>query len=624
MLDLWLETPSANPAVSTNDLVVIDADAAKGGLEAAAQLPLIDTLTVRTTSGGRHYYFRPPPGERFQSRAYRRLPDGREIFAIDGAPGVDVRAAGGLVIGPGAVVNGRPYVIERDVPVAPLPPALAERLRKAPERVAEPIRIVGELDTPGAIERAVTYLQADAPVAIEGIGGDDTTYSVCCRVMDFGVSRHRTIELMLEHWNERCQPPWDIDDLEKKAASAEKNRQSPIGRDNPDNTHFEVATPISDGSSASPSIADGSPLSATAIDFHPATRWIGKVPQKSRFVIGKIVPEGYVTLLTGRGGTGKSLVAQTMMTCVAAGRPFLGLEIMSGDAAGIFCEDDDDELHRRQLRICRELDVELGSVGGRLRPLSLVGESLTLHDGQRALPALMALEAAIRALPNLKLVVLDNASQIYSGSEIERAAVTRFIKQLSILAHEHQIAIVLISHESQNSSKENENDATGASGSTAWTNACRSSLRLVATERGLELRNPKNNRGPKADPIACEIRNGALVPAETSPARDVECLQFTEQMLRKAFEEGANLSPNNRAQNYAARVFFKAQPDPGSGFHLSEIEGALGRLNGFAIDVETYQSRGGKISKRFAPMRCVSPSSSSPLPDPSSSSPVGE
>ncbi|WP_433860094.1 bifunctional DNA primase/polymerase [Streptomyces kronopolitis] len=75
-----------------------------------------DTLTTSTPSGGRHLYFRVPAGCTIGSFSGGRTGLG---------PGIDVRGpgrrCGGYLIGAGSVVDGRRYVIDHDVAVAPLP-----------------------------------------------------------------------------------------------------------------------------------------------------------------------------------------------------------------------------------------------------------------------------------------------------------------------------------------------------------------------------------------------------------------------------------------------------------------------------------------------------------------------
>lgn len=83
-----------------------------------------DTLTVRTYSGGLHLYY--------------QAPEGVELRITEGDKGrglgwkIDTRAWGGYVLAPGSIVDGRAYEIYADVPVAPLPAWLAERLTPTP------------------------------------------------------------------------------------------------------------------------------------------------------------------------------------------------------------------------------------------------------------------------------------------------------------------------------------------------------------------------------------------------------------------------------------------------------------------------------------------------------------
>lgn len=75
-----------------------------------------ETLTVATPSGGQHLYFRVPADCTIGSVSGGRSPLG---------PGIDVRGPGrrrgGYLVGPGSIVGGLPYLMARDVPVAPLP-----------------------------------------------------------------------------------------------------------------------------------------------------------------------------------------------------------------------------------------------------------------------------------------------------------------------------------------------------------------------------------------------------------------------------------------------------------------------------------------------------------------------
>lgn len=113
-----------------SDVVGIDLDRRGGDVDGIAAFAATcassgecwpDTFTVRTPHG-LHLYF-----------AAR----GRPVLSRSGGrsglgPGIDTRGpgrhAGGYLLAPGSCVAALPYVITRDVPVAPLPTWLADRL----------------------------------------------------------------------------------------------------------------------------------------------------------------------------------------------------------------------------------------------------------------------------------------------------------------------------------------------------------------------------------------------------------------------------------------------------------------------------------------------------------------
>jgi len=106
--------------------VVIDLDPPDGRAQLEAigrEIPA--TFTVSTSRpGGAHLYFVMPSGRAIRNSAGKI------------APHVDVRGAGGYVIGPGSVVGGRAYQITRDCPPVPLPAWLADLAAPAPVPVA--------------------------------------------------------------------------------------------------------------------------------------------------------------------------------------------------------------------------------------------------------------------------------------------------------------------------------------------------------------------------------------------------------------------------------------------------------------------------------------------------------
>jgi hypothetical protein len=97
----------------------------------AGQQPPLDTFTVRTGSGGFHLYYLAPPRVELRNSAGTVL-----------GWKVDTRSAGGQLVAPGSIVNGKPYTTWLDTDPIPLPGWLVERLAAPPPAPpAEPVSV---------------------------------------------------------------------------------------------------------------------------------------------------------------------------------------------------------------------------------------------------------------------------------------------------------------------------------------------------------------------------------------------------------------------------------------------------------------------------------------------------
>ncbi len=124
----WSRWPDANIGLATgaeSGLLVIDLDGPEG-LASWQRLidehGPVDTLEIRTGSGGRHLYFQYPAEGEFGNRT--------KVL-----PGIDVRGErdgkrGYVVAPPSMHISGNRYVVEHDRPVAPAPPWLLAILRQ--------------------------------------------------------------------------------------------------------------------------------------------------------------------------------------------------------------------------------------------------------------------------------------------------------------------------------------------------------------------------------------------------------------------------------------------------------------------------------------------------------------
>jgi len=205
-------------------------------------------------------------------------------------------------------------------------------------------------------------------------------------------------------------------------------------------------------------------------------------PSPKRFIIPKLAPAGEVTLFTGPGSAGKSLLGQQLATAIAAGVQTLRIDMGQAPSIYLTCEDDTEQLHWRQSHICRALGVPMGDLAEKLWIASLRGRldnalGVIGPDGSFTLsPAYSRLDALIRRT-GASLVVLDNLSHLFAGNENDRGDVTRFANALNRLAGETGAAIILLGHTNK-AFLQGSKQGNAHSGSTAWLNAVRSQFTL--------------------------------------------------------------------------------------------------------------------------------------------------
>ena len=324
-------------------LVVVDLDvkrADRNGITSYLALGGdLNTLTVRTTTGGRHLYFRG---------------DGRNTAGKLG-PGIDTRGEHGYVVAPGSTIDGRAYEVARDRPVAPLPAVVAETLARA-AAVATNTPLV-ELDTPVLLAGAAAWLQEAAP-AIQGRGGDAHTYHIACELRDRGISAVAALSLLLEHWNERCSPPWEAEELKQKVENAYQYAQNPAGA---------KAAEVLLGSPGGIVIPDDIPAAAPAQDAKSLSAWrLGAATpladlRPRPWLYRRFLMRGEITLLAAAGAVGKSQMALTTAIHLALGRDLFGFKpAHPGEPLNSViynAEDRLDEMSRRLYAACSALGV---------------------------------------------------------------------------------------------------------------------------------------------------------------------------------------------------------------------------------------------------------------------------
>ncbi len=299
------------------------------------------------------------------------------------------------------------------------------------------------------------------------------------------------------------------------------------------------------------------------LTFRPVSSWSSREVKPREWVWNHWIPKGQSTGLYAPGGTGKTLSVQQLATCVVSGRDFLGHEVSRGAVVGVFCEDDEDELHRRQIEINQLVGTSFADLG-QFHAMSRIGEDnilMTFRSGKGFLtPFWHQLYQAIGDI-GPELVIVDTAADTFAGNEMDRSQVRQYIQgALTKIAVDHRCAVLVCAHPSQSGIASGK----GTAGSTGWENTLRSRLYMVQdpiTGRRTLSRMKANyaSAGPN-DLVEFYWHQGAFIPAASADFdltieqhAKVDFLAILDQMTNQ--QNYPSASPNS--QNYAPKMFVK-------------------------------------------------------------------
>ena len=287
-------------------------------------------------------------------------------------------------------------------------------------------------------------------------------------------------------------------------------------------------------------------------------------PPPRRWHVHRLIPAGEITLLTGDGGNGKSLLALQLAFATATGGDWIATIPEPGRVLFLSAEDDRDELHRRLYNIARRkgrrlsdaADLDVLTLAGRDAVLALPGPK-----GDMLAPTLLfqALRAKI-AETRPALIVLDTLADLFGGDEIKRAHARQFIGLLRGFAVDFGATVVLLAHPSL----AGMSSGTGTSGSTAWSNSVRSRLYLEKMGKededndGRVLKTMKANYGRVGEERVLRWQDGVFVPNFEASGSTLVNDAVDEQVFLACLSEfdrtGRKASPN-RSKSYAPTLF---------------------------------------------------------------------
>lgn len=322
------------------------------------------------------------------------------------------------------------------------------------------------------------------------------------------------------------------------------------------------------------------------IEVIDAGQWDGQPVPEHQWIVPGWILQRAVTLIAGAGGTGKSLLIQQWLSAIALGDQFMGVRATAPvPVLYVNCEDDVDELHRRQVAIAKAFGRRIAGYKGRVHlaarlgkdnPLGVIGDDGNFRPNQFYADIR---DAALEI--GAKVIALDNAMQLYAGNLNDPREVTVFINALSRLALECDAAVILAGHVAKAAGSE-------FAGSMAWENAVRIRLFLKRelNEKGEEIEDSdrriltrgKANSARKGERLSMLWHDGAFYNegdiAHTDGRQAVEEAAFL-RCLDVATEQRRNVS-HMPGKNYAAVVFATMREAGGVG--KKAFEQAMERL----------------------------------------------
>lgn len=318
-IETWQRVnPDFNWAVATgpSGLFVIDVD--PNGLDWWAKLlerdPAIkaavdNAFQVRTPRGGLHVYFR-GEGPSTASRIAEGI-DTRGGIRRDGKI-----VSGGYVLLPGSRTSNGPYEALPGGMIAALPPAVSAIVPERKKTDTLGLAKNPDADQPRNVAWAVDLLKgyvASGRVSVQGKGGNNLAFQVACSILDKAISPAVAFDLLAEHWNPACEPPWDEWELETLVRNASNHGEDTGAGVKGFQTNVDAFANFAGQEFEPPKSADRG---------RDKLRWLHDYADNvsdPTWLIPQILPASGIGMLYGQSGSFKSFVALDMALCLAFG-----------------------------------------------------------------------------------------------------------------------------------------------------------------------------------------------------------------------------------------------------------------------------------------------------------------
>ena len=447
IIEAWYDQwPMANIGLNVGEanMAVLDFDPGSSMEELEKNVgPIpISGLVSKTPRGGAHIYLGLAADE-VVAPSQSKL-----------APHVDVRSFHSYVLLPPSKTADGEYTWESEGKPAYRTDELLRMCNTGREKSSDRDNWIIEPDLPENIRDAVDWLKNKAKIAVEGQGGDGMAYATAAACKSFGISEEMAFDIMWEHWNPRCSPPWNsenADHLKTKVENGYSYNLSPPGNVT---QAYSTANTLS---MFKPVVADpddpGKGYNAGRFRFVSRERMQNIRPPA--WLINGLLPVQSYAILYGAPGTFKTFLALDIALSVAAG---MGM----GEAANwpdieeagpvLYCAGEGRSSITKRVRAWENTNF----YGNRVEdfnlvdPVPLVSEDIGVF-----------IEGAKQLSPNgYKLVVIDTVGRAMQGmNENSQEHASGFTQKVEHLQKELGAAVLALHH----TGKGDTNSARGSS-----------------------------------------------------------------------------------------------------------------------------------------------------------------
>ncbi len=271
----------------------------------------------------------------------------------------------------------------------------------------------------------------------------------------------------------------------------------------------------------------------------------GKPIKEIEWLLEGVLSVGAPAMIFARGGAGKSLFVQHLSACVSKGVDFFGKKVKKGPVMSVWCEDDIDEMHRRQTAICDVHGIEYESLTD-MHVINRIGEHnnfLITFDGKdvgQVTDFYHQLDAEMQRIKPV-FMTIDNAGDVYPGSENDKSQVNQFLKGvIGKLSNKHNCSILIIGHTPKSEAE--------FAGNMAWENSVRHRI-FIEHDKDTGIRNvklSKTNRGKEGDLFTLYWDRGCLVEMVDSSfvehAKKDILIKQTLKLIDTLYERKTNIN----------------------------------------------------------------------------------